>query len=83
MWRKNMNAQVQNELLNNKETARLLGITHGTLEVWRHQGKGPTFIKMGQGKQAPIRYLRSTVMEWLQNQCYSSTSAYSAPTHTK
>ena len=78
-----MNAQVSNELLNNKEAARLLGITHGTLEVWRHQGKGPAFIKMGQGKQAPIRYLRSTIMERLQSQCYSSTSAYSLQTSDK
>lgn len=78
-----MNTFVQKELLTNKETARLLGIVHGTLEVWRHQGKGPAFIKMGQGKQAPVRYLRSTVMEWLQNQSYSSTSGYSVETHTK
>jgi len=28
-------------------TAPLLGVTPGTLQVWRCQGKGPRFIKSG------------------------------------
>lgn len=66
------------DLLTNEEAAALLGIKPNTLEIWRTKGKGPTFIKMGEHKQAPIRYLRPKIYEWLERQSFSSTSAYSA-----
>lgn len=70
------------ELLDNEQTAELLGIKPNTLEIWRTKGRGPTFVKLGQSKQAPIRYQRSAVVEWLEQQSFASTSAYSPAAHT-
>lgn len=66
-----------NELLNNEQTAELLGIKSNTLEIWRTKGKGPAFVKYGQTKQAPVRCQRSVVMRWLDEQSFASTSGYS------
>lgn len=66
------------DLLTNEEAAARLGIKPNTLEIWRHKGKGPPFIKLGDASQAPVRYLRSTVMEWIGRQTFANTSAYSA-----
>ena len=65
------------ELLDNEQTATLLGIKPNTLEIWRTKGRGPSFVKMGSTKQAPIRYQRSVVMHWLHEQSFASTSGYS------
>lgn len=66
-----------NDLLDNEQTAALLGIKPNTLEIWRHKGKGPRFVKLGRAAQAPVRYQRSAVAEWLEQQSFASTSAYS------
>lgn len=66
----------QEALLDNEQTAALLGIKPNTLEIWRHKGKGPAFVKMGDTPQAPVRYLRSVVTEWLALRSFASTSAY-------
>lgn len=64
------------DLLSNKEAARLLCIQPNTLEIWRVQGKGPAFLKLGDQPQATVRYLRSTVIAWAAQRVYHSTSAY-------
>lgn len=66
-----------NDLLLNEEAAALLGIRGNTLEIWRHKGKGPPFIKLGDAPQAPVRYLRSALMEWVAKRSFANTSAYS------
>lgn len=68
------------ELLDNEQTAALLGIKPNTLEIWRHKGKGPEFLKLGDTRQAPIRYRRSKVTEWLARRSFASTSAFTAAT---
>lgn len=65
------------DLLDNEQTAALLGIKPNTLEIWRHKGKGPEFLKLGDTPQSPVRYLRSKVSEWLAGRSFPSTSAYS------
>lgn len=65
------------ELLDNEQTAELLGIKPNTLEIWRTKGRGPSFVKMGSTKQAPIRYQRVIVMRWIDEQSFASTSGYS------
>lgn len=65
------------ELLDNEQTAALLGIKPNTLEIWRTKGRGPAFCKLGHAKQSPIRYRRSVVTGWLDEQSFASTSAYS------
>lgn len=67
-----------NDLLDNEQTAALLGIKPNTLEVWRHKGKGPPFVKLGTAPQAPVRYRRAEVVAWVEQRLYASTSAYTA-----
>jgi hypothetical protein len=66
-----------NDLLDNEQTAALLGIKPNTLEIWRCKGKGPRFVKLGREKQSPIRYRRTDVAAWIEAQSFASTSAYS------
>ncbi|MBD9613584.1 helix-turn-helix domain-containing protein [Pseudomonas sp. PDM02] len=60
------------KLLTNTETAELLGLKSNTLEIWRTQGKGPAFRKIGRA----IRYVEADVLTWLDAQTCSSTSQY-------
>jgi hypothetical protein len=70
------------DLLDNEQTASLLGIKPNTLEIWRHKGKGPSFLKLGDTPQAPVRYLRSQVSKWLAERSFPSTSAFTAGIRT-
>ena len=72
-----------NDLLDNEQTASLLGIKPNTLEIWRCRGHGPSFVKLGRAKQAPVRYQRSAVAAWLEQQSFASTSAYSTAAQTR
>lgn len=65
------------ELLDNEQTAELLGIKPNTLEIWRVRGRGPAFVKFGSAKQCRVRYQRTAVMRWLHEQSFASTSGYS------
>ena len=67
---------LSDDLLTNEEAAALLGIKPNTLEIWRTKGKGPEFVKLGQTKSAPIRYLRTKIFEFIEAQSFRSTSAY-------
>lgn len=49
-------AVVATELLNEKETSRILKTPTGTLRRWRCTGEGPIFIKLGSGPKAAVRY---------------------------
>lgn len=57
-------------LLNNDEAADELGISRRTLPVWRVQGKGPQFVKIGK----LVRYERMALEAWKQANTHSSTS---------
>jgi predicted DNA-binding transcriptional regulator AlpA len=52
-------------LLTNVETAARLGILPKTLEIWRCQGKGPRFIKLGPQPTDAVRYNLEDVNEWI------------------
>ncbi len=60
------------KLLSNNDTAELLGLKPNTLEIWRLQGKGPVFRKIGR----LVRYVESDVLFWLDAQVHTSTSQY-------
>ena len=70
------------DLMNNEQTATLLGIKPNTLEIWRHKGKGPVFIKLGEHPASPIRYQRSRVMAWIDAHLHASTSSYTVANRT-
>ena len=50
------------KLLDTSNVSELLGVTKNTLQIWRHQGKGPKYIKLS--KRA-VRYRESDVVEWV------------------
>lgn len=58
------------KLLNTPQTAEILGLRPNTLEIWRVQGKGPTYRKVGK----LVRYSESDVLAWLDTQSRTSTS---------
>lgn len=64
-------------LLNNAQAASLLGITPNTLKFWRHKGRGPAFIKLGDAAQAGVAYDEADVTAWRDARKFASTSAYS------
>jgi hypothetical protein len=68
------------ELLTNEQTADLLGIQPNTLEHWRCAGKGPPFVKLGKHPASPIRYVKSRLMAWIDENTHESTSSYTAAT---
>jgi predicted DNA-binding transcriptional regulator AlpA len=67
-----------NRLLDTRQAAALLGITPNTLKFWRHKGRGPSFIKLGDAQQAGVAYVEADVTEWRNARRYASTSAYSS-----
>lgn len=64
-------------LLDSVQTAALLGITPNTLKFWRHKGRGPRFVKLGDSPQAGVAYDEADVIAWREARKFSSTSAYS------
>jgi len=63
------------KLLNNEQAAEILGLRPGTLEIWRLQGKGPIFRKIGR----LVRYVEADVFSWLDGQKRVSTSQRVTP----
>lgn len=64
-------------LLDTVQTAALLGITPNTLKFWRHKGRGPAFVKLGDSPQAGVAYAETDVLAFVESRKFGSTSAYS------
>ena len=64
-------------LINNAQAAALLGIAPNTLKFWRHRGRGPAFVKLGDVPQAGVAYDEADVIAWRNARKFGSTSAYS------
>ena len=54
----------------NKQTAQIIGVKPGTFEVWRYQGKGPRFHKIGR----LVRYAMSDIKVFINGNRRMSTS---------
>lgn len=52
-------------LMNDAQAALKLGVSPATLRSWRCRGIGPSFVKMGVGKKAPVRYSASDVEQFI------------------
>jgi len=52
------------EYLDDRALAARLGLARVTLQVWRAQGKGPPFLKLGR----VVRYSWADVAAWLDAQ---------------
>ena len=51
------------ELLTTLELSRRYGICVGTLQNWRSQGRGPTYVKLGR---SAVRYRTEDIEAFLQ-----------------
>lgn len=51
-------------LLDSEQLARILGVTHRTLDTWAHRREGPAYIRVGRHR----RYDPSDVRAWLDAQ---------------
>nr|BDD48223.1 hypothetical protein 6 [bacterium] len=61
------------ELLSTKQVAAWLGVSVQWLEIGRHKGYGPNYIKLSPRR---IRYRRLDVSVWLESRRYACTSEY-------
>jgi len=52
---------IAGELLTDREVAKLLGLSVSCLRSWRYSGRGPTYLKLGGGPKAAVRYRRADV----------------------
>ena len=68
---------VARQLLNNDETADMLNVSRRTLPVWRVQGKGPKFIKIGK----LVRYERTEIDAWILANTHANTSRQGAQSY--
>lgn len=53
------------DLMTPPEVAERLRVSTETLELWRGKRQGPAWIKLGDGKKAPVRYRRSVIETYL------------------
>jgi predicted DNA-binding transcriptional regulator AlpA len=58
------------EPLTEVEAAGRLGLKVATLRAWRHQGRGPAFVRLGRA----IRYLGSDIDEFLTSNRHRPTA---------
>lgn len=58
---------VDNQPLTETEAAVRLGLKVATLRAWRHQGRGPAYVRLGRA----IRYLAIDVDEFLSSNRHS------------
>jgi predicted DNA-binding transcriptional regulator AlpA len=61
------------DLLNTQEVAAWLGTSIQFLEIGRHQGYGPRYVKISQRL---VRYRRGEVRAWLTKRTHASTAEY-------
>jgi predicted DNA-binding transcriptional regulator AlpA len=53
------------QLLTTREVAEWLQIDQSTIEFWRSIGRGPSWSKLSDGPNSPVRYHRGDVERWL------------------
>lgn len=58
------------DFIDTEEAAKILGVKKGTLEVWRHLGKGPDFCKF----EKAVRYYKPHLFDYSKKSRRISTS---------
>ena len=54
-----------NDLIKERDVAKITGLSTGTLRIYRCVGKGPSFLRSNNNR---VFYDREVVMEWLRNE---------------
>lgn len=52
-------------LMTPTEVADYTGLSVERLSAWRKAGRGPTYIKVGEGQNGAVRYPREALREYL------------------
>jgi predicted DNA-binding transcriptional regulator AlpA len=65
----------EDELLSTRQLAAWLDISESWLEIARHRGQGPKYLKYGP---KTVRYRRADVVAWLKTRTHQSTAEYAA-----
>jgi predicted DNA-binding transcriptional regulator AlpA len=66
------------DLLSTIELAAWLGISVQFLEIARHKNFGPRFVRLTPRR---VRYLRSSVIDWLREREHQGTAEYARASH--
>jgi hypothetical protein len=61
-------AEKTNELMTAADIEREYCIKANTLRDWRYLGKGPEYIKLGDGRRGHVLYKRAVIEQWLEAQ---------------
>jgi predicted DNA-binding transcriptional regulator AlpA len=69
-------SETKERLVCTKEAARLLGVSHRTLEDWRLTGHGPAFRKIGR---RAVRYAPADLRAFVNASLRSNTGQRSSP----
>ena len=59
-----LNQEALPQFLDEYAAAKLVGLTHRSLQAMRYDGNGPDFVKLGNNPRSPIRYGRSDLIKW-------------------
>ena len=62
-----------NEILTTQQLAERWSMSVGTLQNWRVKGKGPSYIKLGEGRATKVLYRLDDIVEF-ENQSYREAS---------
>jgi len=65
-------------LIDDKAAAVRLGVSAPTLRSWRCRGLGPTYIKLGRGKRAAVRYDLRDLAQFIEQGRQDSSSSVRA-----
>ena len=66
----NLRSRTGSEPLTEPDAAARLGLKLATLRAWRHQGRGPAFVRLGRA----IRYLASDIDDFVHANRHPSRS---------
>lgn len=61
-------------LMKEDQAAELLTVAVKTIQHWRATGAGPSYVKLGTGLRAPVRYRKSALLKFLADCDRSSTA---------
>lgn len=60
-----LDLDLDDELLTSEQVGETLKLRPQTLMNLRSTGRGPRFIKLGPERNAPVRYPRRALLQWL------------------
>lgn len=69
----NIHSPLQESLLNEKQAAAYLNLTPRALQMWRHKGDGPKYVRIS--KRA-VRYRMEDLIAFVNSKIKGSTSEY-------